>query len=113
MTFTAPLGLLALLAIPAIVVIHLFRRRFPPRHVAGLFLWKVVQQTPQGGGRVSKLPVTASLILECLAKVPSRRPASADVLWERLDRVRLTAEWNQRRARTWWEMHEPELVGHQ
>ena len=26
MTFTAPLGLLALLAIPAIVAIHLFRR---------------------------------------------------------------------------------------
>jgi von Willebrand factor type A domain/Aerotolerance regulator N-terminal len=67
MIFTAPLGLLALLAIPAIVVIHLFRRRFPPRPVAGLFLWQVVQQTPQGGGRVSKLPITASLILECLA----------------------------------------------
>jgi hypothetical protein len=67
MIFTAPLGLLALLAIPAIVAIHLFRRRFPPRPVAGLFLWQVVQQTPTGGGRVSKLPITASLILECLA----------------------------------------------
>ena len=67
MIFTAPLGLLALLAIPAIVAIHLFRRRFPPRPVAGLFLWQVVQQTPQGGGKVSRLPVTASLILECLA----------------------------------------------
>jgi hypothetical protein len=67
MTFTAPLGLLALLAIPAIIVIHLFRRRFPPRPVAGLFLWQVVQQKPQGGGKVTKLPITASLILECLA----------------------------------------------
>ena len=67
MIFTSPLGLLALLAIPAIVAIHLFRRRFPPRPVAGLFLWQAVQQTPQGGGRISKLPVTASLILECLA----------------------------------------------
>jgi hypothetical protein len=67
MTFTSPLGLLALLAIPAIVVIHLFRRRFPPRTVAGLFLWQVAQQTPQGGGKISKLPLTASLILECLA----------------------------------------------
>ena len=55
-------------------------------------------------------PQMDDLILECLAKDPSRRPASADVLWERLDRVRLTAEWNQRRARTWWEMHEPELI---
>ena len=67
MIFTAPLGLLALLAIPAIVAIHLFRRRFPPRPVAGLFLWQVVQQTPEGGGKISKLPITASLILECLA----------------------------------------------
>src|SRR5262245_7829109 len=67
MTFTSPLGLLALLAIPAIVVIHLFRRRFPPRPIAGLFLWQIAQQTPQGGGRISKLPITASLILECLA----------------------------------------------
>jgi Ca-activated chloride channel homolog len=67
MIFTAPLGLLALLAIPAIIAIHLFRRRFPPRPVAGLFLWQAVQQTPQGGGKVSKLPITASLILECLA----------------------------------------------
>ena len=67
MIFTAPLGLLALLAIPAIVAIHLFRRRFPPRRVAGLFLWQVVQQTPEGGGKISKLPITASLILECLA----------------------------------------------
>ena len=67
MIFTAPLGLLALLAIPAIVAIHLFRRRFPPRLVAGLFLWQVVQQKPQGGGKITKLPVTASLILECLA----------------------------------------------
>jgi hypothetical protein len=67
MIFTTPLGLLALLAIPTIVAIHLFRRRFPPRPVAGLFLWQVVRQTPEGGGRISRLPVTASLILECLA----------------------------------------------
>jgi serine/threonine-protein kinase len=52
-----------------------------------------------------------ALVLECLEKDPSRRPATADVLWDRLDRVPLSSEWNQRRARTWWEMHEPELVG--
>ena len=67
MIFTAPLGLLALLAIPAIVAIHLFRRRFPTRHVAGLFLWQIVRQTPEGGGKISTLPITTSLILECLA----------------------------------------------
>jgi hypothetical protein len=67
MIFTTPLGLLALLAIPAIVAIHLFRRRFPPKTISGLFLWKLAAQTPEGGGKISKLPITASLILECLA----------------------------------------------
>ena len=67
MIFAAPLGLLALLAIPAIVAIHLFRRRFPVRPVAGLFLWQIGRQTPQGGGKIARLPITASLILECLA----------------------------------------------
>lgn len=67
MTFVTPLGLLALLAIPAIVAIHLFRRRFPIRPVAGLFLWQMARQTPEGGGKISRLPITASLLLECLA----------------------------------------------
>jgi Ca-activated chloride channel homolog len=65
--FTSPLGLLALLAIPAIVAIHLFRRRFPVRPVAGLFLWQIARPRPEGGGTISKLPITTSLILECLA----------------------------------------------
>jgi len=67
MIFTTPLGLFALLAIPAIIGIHLFRRRFPPRPVAGLFLWQIVRQTPEGGGKISRLPITRSLVLECLA----------------------------------------------
>src|SRR5688572_967263 len=67
MIFTAPLGLLALLAIPTIVAIHLFRRRFPPRPVAGLFLWQTIRQAPAEGRKVGPLPITASLILECLA----------------------------------------------
>jgi hypothetical protein len=66
-TFATPLGLLALLAIPAIVVIHLFRRRFPPRQVSGLFLWQFARQTPESGGRIARLPITTSLLLECLA----------------------------------------------
>jgi serine/threonine-protein kinase len=39
-----------------------------------------------------------ALVLECLEKDPSRRPATADVLWDRLDRVPLSSEWNQRRT---------------
>jgi len=67
MTFVTPIGLVALLTIPAIVAIHLFRRRFPRRAVAGLFLWQSVRQTPEGGGKITRLPITTSLILECLA----------------------------------------------
>jgi serine/threonine-protein kinase len=52
-----------------------------------------------------------AVVLECLAKDPSRRPATADLLWDRLDRMPVASAWNQRRARTWWEMHEPELIG--
>ena len=85
MIFAAPLGLLALLAIPAIVAIHLFRRRFPVRPVAGLFLWQIGRQTPEGGGKIARLPITASLILECLAALAlalilaGARISSADV----------------------------------
>jgi hypothetical protein len=67
MMFATPLGLLALLAIPAIVAIHLFRRRFPVRPVAGLFLWQLMRRTPEEGSKIAKLPITRSLILECLA----------------------------------------------
>jgi hypothetical protein len=67
MTFASPLGLLALLAIPAIVAIHLLRRRFPVRPVAGLFLWQAAHEIPDGGRRIDKLPWTLSLLLECLA----------------------------------------------
>ena len=67
MTFAAPLGLLALLAIPAIVAIHLLRRRFPVRPIAGLFLWQAAHDVPDGGRRLDRLPWTISLLLECLA----------------------------------------------
>jgi hypothetical protein len=66
-TFAAPWGLLALLAIPAIIAIHLFRRRLPVRPIAGLFLWQMAERRPEGGGAITKLPITTSLILECLA----------------------------------------------
>jgi hypothetical protein len=67
MTLATPLGLLALVSIPVIIGIHLFRRRFPPKPVAGLFLWQTARQAPQGGGRRDRLPITLSLLLECLA----------------------------------------------
>lgn len=62
-----PWGLLALLALPAIVVIHLYHRRFPPLIVAGAHLWTSQTRQNLEGRRREKLPVTASLILEFLA----------------------------------------------
>ena len=49
--------------------------------------------------------------LECLSKDPAHRPGSAEVLWQRLDTLSVAGRWDQRRARAWWELHEPELVG--
>ena len=62
-----PWGLLALAAVPAIIVIHLYHRRFPPLVVAGLHLWTSETREHLAGRRREKLPVTASLILELLA----------------------------------------------
>jgi hypothetical protein len=66
-TFATPLGLLALVSIPTIIVIHIFRRRYPVRTIAGLFLWQTAVQTPAGGGRPERLPITPGLLLECMA----------------------------------------------
>ena len=70
------------------------------------------QTVPSAPSSMSEEPIPPqmdALVLECLAKDPDRRP-TADALWERLDRMPLAREWTQSRARTWWEMHEPELI---
>jgi DNA-binding NtrC family response regulator len=51
-----------------------------------------------------------ALVLDCLAKEPSLRPAGADVLLERLSTLSVADRWEQRQARTWWELHNPELA---
>jgi hypothetical protein len=60
-------GLLGLLSMPAIVVIHLYHRRFPPMIVAGLHLWGAETQTRTAGRRLERLPITSTLLLELLA----------------------------------------------
>ena len=65
--FTNPLGLLALVAVPAIIALHLFRRRHQPRPVSALFLWQVAQSDPSAGRTRERLERTLSLILECAA----------------------------------------------
>ncbi len=67
MTFANPLGLLGLLAVPVILGIHLFHRRFPPLEVAGLHLWAAESEVRLAGRRRDRLPITATLLLELLA----------------------------------------------
>ncbi|HEX3235009.1 MAG TPA: serine/threonine-protein kinase [Gemmatimonadales bacterium] len=47
------------------------------------------------------------LVMECLEKDPARRPATAEVVSERLGAVPPTASWTAERAEQWWAMHRP------
>lgn len=66
MSFANPWGLLALTALPVILAIHLYHRRFPRWEVAGLHLWTPEAVQPLPGRKRERLPVTPSLILELL-----------------------------------------------
>ncbi len=67
MGFANPWGLLALLAIPAVLAMHKLRRRLAERRVAGLFLWAATRLAEDAGRTVSPLLRTASLALELTA----------------------------------------------
>jgi len=47
------------------------------------------------------------LVMECLEKDPARRPASAQVVSERLAAVPLPSAWTAERAEQWWAAHRP------
>ncbi len=66
-SFAAPFGLLALLAIPVVLFLHKFRRRFARRRVAGLFLYAPDAIVAHGGRKRTRLLRTASLWLELAA----------------------------------------------
>jgi eukaryotic-like serine/threonine-protein kinase len=68
---------------------------------------------PSPPSALSEEPIPAELdaiVLACLSKERESRPATADVLWERLDALTFGSPWDQGRARAWWEQHAPELV---
>lgn len=67
MTLGAPLGLLALLAIPVVVAAYFLRRRQPPRPVSALFLWRAPDRRAEAGPRFERFSREASLALESLA----------------------------------------------
>ena len=86
MYFANPWGLLGLLALPAIVVIHLYHRRYPPLLVAGLHLWGIETHTTTAGRTRERLPITASLICELLAALVLSL-VLADPRWGTLGKV--------------------------
>jgi serine/threonine-protein kinase len=69
-----------------------------------------VQETPVPPSVRSRFQIPAALealILECLAKDPAARPASAVVLGKRLAGTMLQETWTQEDAHMWWELHQP------
>ncbi len=67
MSFATPLGLIALVGIPAVVALHLFRRRFEQRRVGGLFLFAPDQLRATAGRKRTRLLRSASLLCEVAA----------------------------------------------
>jgi hypothetical protein len=62
--FASPLGLLALLAVPAVIALHLYRRRFEPRVISALFLWDEPARQPAAGRKRAPLRRNPSLWCE-------------------------------------------------
>jgi len=65
--FTSPLGLLALLGVPLVIALHMFRRRFSPREVSALFLWDLEDPTAAAGRKRQRLMRSPSFWCELIA----------------------------------------------
>jgi len=65
--FANPLGLIALIAVPAVVGLHLFRRRHKHRVVSAVFLWESQDRRASAGRKREPLRKSPSFWLELLA----------------------------------------------
>jgi DNA-binding NtrC family response regulator len=68
---------------------------------------------PERPSAFAEEPIPPSLdtaVLACLAKEPSARPRTAEVLREQLEAISMPGGWSERDARSWWESHEPDLI---
>lgn len=64
-----PWGLIAFASVPLILIIHMFRSRFQPKKMAGLFLWTAPAVDPSTGRRLHRLEATRSLIAELILAI--------------------------------------------
>jgi serine/threonine protein kinase len=68
-----------------------------------------VQNAPDPPSRRSEFripPALDALIMECLAKDPAARPASAAIVSGRLAAAVSQEAWTDERARRWWDRHD-------
>src|ERR671935_671164 len=65
MTFLLPVGLLALLTLPLIIILHLLRERRRRVAVPSLLHWLNIPRRPEGE-RIRRLPLTLLLLLHLL-----------------------------------------------
>ena len=69
-----------------------------------------VRAEPQRPSLRTEQPIPATLeelVMDCLKKESAQRPASAEVVSERLAAVPLTSPWTAERAAQWWAAHRP------
>lgn len=81
------------------------------RSTAMAMLAAHIHDTPDPVSQRTELEVPEaleSLIMDCLAKNPGDRPASAAALLQRLEEADVHAGWTPRRAEQWWSVHRPE-----
>jgi serine/threonine-protein kinase len=73
-----------------------------------------VSDAPEPPSRHTELaipPDLDALVLRCLAKNPTDRPATALELYGLLEEVTLDSPWTVERARRWWDTHLPGRPG--
>lgn len=64
LTLGAPLGLLALAGVPALIALYFLRKRSSPRLVSAAFLWRATREINEAGPKWRRLHREASLLLE-------------------------------------------------